>query len=126
MKNTFKFAAIAVAAMAFAVACNNAPEAAEETVIDTPAIETVAEEMPVEDTVAVVEETPAAKPAAKKTTQKTTPNDASKVTISTDNGSASFTVNKSETKSNNTEKNDASKVTINTDNGSSSLTIKKN
>lgn len=123
MKNTFKFAAIAVAAMAFAVACNNAPEATEDTVIDTPAVETVAEEMPVEDTVAVVEEAPA-KPAkkAEKTVQK---NDASKVTISTDNGSASFTVNQSNKKSN-TDANDASKVTINADNGNNSLTIKKN
>ena len=73
MKKTFKFAAIAVAAIALMTACNNAPEPAEDTtavdtpeVIDTPAVDTVAV-----DTVAIVEETPVqTKKPAKKTNKQ--------------------------------------------------------
>ena len=74
MKKTFKFAAIAIAAMALMTACNNAPETTEDTtaidtpeVIDTPVVDTI-----VADTVAVVEETPAttAKKSNKKTSNK--------------------------------------------------------
>lgn len=73
MKKTFKFAAIAIAAMALMTACNNAPETTEDTtavdtpeVIDTPVVDT-----PAVDTT-VVEEAPAtnAKKPAKKTSNK--------------------------------------------------------
>ena len=65
-----KVLALAVAAMALTVACNNKPAEVEDTMVeDTTVIEEMVEEE-VEDTttVAVVEETPA--PAPKKATVK--------------------------------------------------------
>ncbi|MBQ6237475.1 MAG: hypothetical protein IJK07_04575 [Bacteroidales bacterium] len=68
MKKSFKFAAIAVAAIALMTACNNAPEAADTTAVDTPeVIDTPIVDTPVVDTT-VVEEAPA--PAAKKPAKK--------------------------------------------------------
>ena len=71
MKKTFKVLALAVVSMMVAVACNNAPEATEDTTaIDSTPVEAVVEDTtPVLDTVPAVEETPA---PAKKTTKKTT------------------------------------------------------
>lgn len=68
MKKSFKFIACLFAVSALAVACNNAPEATEDTtavdtpeVIDTPVVDT-----PAIDTVAPVEEPVVAKKPAKK------------------------------------------------------------
>lgn len=70
MKTNFKVLALAIAAMAFAVACNNAP--AEEEVIDTPVVEEVIDTPVVEE--AVAEEAPVqqAAPAKKATTKEKT------------------------------------------------------
>ena len=133
MKRTVKVLAIALLGMTLAVACKNAPT--EEVgdsmpAIDTTVIDSVAEEPVVEEPVA---EEPVKKATTKKQTKKEEPvvkADASKVTINTDKGSATFgtsgaSVNTNENKA------DASKVTINTDKGSASfgksgMEIKKN
>ncbi len=69
MKKAFKFVALAAFAMMVAVACNNAPEATEDTTaIDTPAVEEMVEDTtPVIDTIA---EEPVAETPAKKTARK--------------------------------------------------------
>lgn len=71
MKTNIKVLALAIAAMAFAVACNNAP--AEEEVIDTPVVEEVIDTPAVDTTVVAeepVEEVAAPAKAAKATTPK--------------------------------------------------------
>ena len=67
MKKTLKFAAIALSVMALTVACKSAPEATEDTLIDTTPIEEIVEDtMPMIDTVEVAPAEP-----VKKATPKT-------------------------------------------------------
>lgn len=68
MKKTFKFAAIALAAMSLTVACKNAPEATEDTTpIDTTPIEEIVEDtMPMIDTVEIAPAEPVKKATPKK------------------------------------------------------------
>ncbi len=137
MKKTFKVLGIALLGMALAVACKNAPvEENNDTVppVDTTVIDTLAEE-PVVD--APVVDEPVKKATTKKaTTKKEEPtvekNDASKVTIKTDQGTATFGASGASVNTKgNDNKNDASKVTIKTDKGSATfgkagMEIKKN
>lgn len=129
MKRTVKVLAIALLGMSLAVACKNAPtEEVGDTMpaIDTTVIDSVVEEPVVEEP---VKKAPAKKQETKKD-ETVVKADASKVTISTEKGSASFgksgvNVNTNENKA------DASKVTIKTENGSASfgkagMEIKKN
>ena len=69
MKKTFRLLALAAVSMIVAVACNNAPEATEDTTaVDTPAVEEMVEDTtPVIDTIA---EEPVAETPAKKTAKK--------------------------------------------------------
>ncbi|MBP5341026.1 MAG: hypothetical protein J6Y52_01520 [Bacteroidales bacterium] len=94
MKTTFKFVAIALAAMSLTVACKNAPEAVEDTTpIDTTPIEEIVEDtMPMIDTVEVApaepvkKATPKKKAPAKEAVTKTTTKDGKTImTINTDN-----------------------------------------
>lgn len=136
MKKTFKVLGIALLGMALAVACKNAPvEENNDTVppVDTTVIDTLAEE-PVVD--APVVDEPVKKATTKKQTKKDEPapekHDASKVTIQTNQGTATFGASGASVNTKgNDNKNDASKVTIKTDNGSATfgkagMEIKKN
>ncbi len=129
MKRTVKVLAIALLGMSLAVACNNNAEPVEEE----PIIDTLVEEPVVEEP--VVEEPVVEEPVKKDTPKKTetvVKADASKVTINTDKGSATFGASGASVNTKNGEtKADASKVTINTDKGSASfgkggMEIKKN
>ena len=83
MKNTMKFAAIALATMALTVACKNAPEAVEDTTpIDTTPIEEIVEDtMPMIDTVEV-----AAEPVKKATPKKKSTSEQKITTVTTKDG----------------------------------------
>lgn len=72
MKKATKIACMAFATVALMAACKNAPEATEDTLIDTTPIEEIIVEdtMPIEDTVAVVVEQPVKKATAKKAAKK--------------------------------------------------------
>lgn len=132
MKKTFKLLAIAAISMMVAVACNNAPEATEDTTaIDTPAVEEMVEDTtPVVDTIAEepVVETPAKttkKPAKKQETKKPTAADQN-LDNAGGNKSGSFgATNKNPNKSNNAPT-AADKNLNNTGNNSGSLGLKKN
>lgn len=132
MKNTFKVLGIALLGMALATACKNAP--AEEAVDTIPPVDTTVCEEVIDSVVdePVIDEPvkTTAKKATKKEETKAEKHDASKVTIQTENGSASFGKGGASV-STSDQKHDASKVTIQTENGSASfgkggVEIKKN
>ena len=125
MKRTVKVLAIALLGMALASACKEAP--AEQNNDSIPPVEdssAILAETPDslvdEQPVVVEEKAPAKKAAAKQEVKETPKPDASKVTITTDQGSASFGKNGATVKSNE-NKPDASKVTISTNQGSASF-----
>ena len=129
MKKTFKLLALAAISMMVAVACNNAPEATEDTTaIDTPAVEEM-----VEDTVAVIDtvaeepvvETPAKptkKPAKKQETKKTSASEQSIDNAHT--GTGTISVNKKDNSKNATGAAEKS-LDNNANKGAGSISLKK-
>lgn len=129
MKKNIKVLALAVVAMMVAVACNNAPEATEDTTaIDTTPVEAVVEDTtPVMDTVPAVETPAPAKKATKKTTTKKVDNNTSAADQSLDkakSGTGSISVNKNTKSSNGTSA--ADQNLNNTNKGAGSISLKKN
>ena len=130
MKKTFKVLALAVVSMMVAVACNNAPEATEDTTaIDSTPVEAVVEDTtPVLDTVPAVEETPApAKKTTKKTTDKKVDNNTSAADQTLDKaktGTGTISVNKNTKNTNGTSAADQS--LDKNKKGAGSISLKKN
>ena len=116
MKKTFRLLALAAVSMIVAVACNNAPEATEDT---TPVIDTIAEE-PVAETPA---KKTAKKPAKKQEVKKT---NASEQNVN-NAGGKSGTISAVNTNTKKSDGNNASNMNVNNaGNGAGTLSLKKN
>jgi hypothetical protein len=83
MKKNVKLIALAVAALSFAVACNNNKPANEDSIIDTTAVEDLMMIEPV-DSLETVAEPVAEEPVKKATTQKKADNEPVKTVEKTD------------------------------------------
>lgn len=84
MKKNVKLIALAVAALTFAVACNNNKPANEDSIIDTTAVEDLMMIEPVDSLETVAEEPVAEEPVKKATTQKKADNEPVKTVEKTD------------------------------------------